>query len=287
MNNPLENNPAPYQDEFKPDLADYKRVVQEKDRIQQILKKKVKELERLNNELEEFAHVASHDLQEPLRKIAAFSERLKETLPDNLNPDVQLYLSRMLSAAENMRLMIDNLLDFSQSTKYRGDFIPTDLNEVIRAIRADLSVALLDTTITCSLLPVIDGVPEQLTQLFTKILSNAIKFKKSGQDPQIVIQARKLHAGDIEIFHLNDQETFFEISVTDKGIGFEQEYSEKILQLFQRLHGKNEYPGSGIGLAICKKIVENHQGIFHASGEPGKGASFYIILPQFQTDYHG
>ncbi len=269
----------------EPDLSDYKQMVLEKEKFQKILENKVRELDRSNKELEEFAYIASHDLQEPLRKITSFSERLKEKLPVNLEPDVQLYLNRMLAATENMRTLIDNLLEFSRTSRNKEPFSQVDLNNVIADVKADLELKIEESRVIIETdkLPVIDAIPLQMRQLFTNLFTNAIKFRKPDQPPHITISSRLLSDEDKEVHHLKGDTSYYEITVTDKGIGFEQEYADKIFQIFQRLHGKAEYPGSGIGLAICKKIAENHMGFISARGTPGEGASFHIILPETQS----
>jgi len=285
MENPTENSAHKAEGQSEPDLSDYKQMVLEKERFQKILENKVKELDRSNKELEEFAYIASHDLQEPLRKITSFSERLKEKLPPNLEPDVQLYLNRMLAATDNMRTLIDNLLEFSRTSRSSEPFIRINLNTILAEVKADLELKIEETTaqIHAEKLPEIDAIPMQMRQLFTNLFTNAIKFKKPNEAPQIHISSRILRDDEKEFHHLMPNMNYIEITVQDKGIGFDQEYSQKIFQIFQRLHGKAEYPGSGIGLAICKKIAENHRGLIFAKGKQGEGAAFMIILPESQT----
>ncbi len=288
MNAALDNKPSGNEGEPEPNLSDYKKIVQEKERIQKILENKVRELDRSNKELEEFAYVASHDLQEPLRKITSFSERLKEKLPQNIEPDVQMYLTRMLAATSNMRMLIDNLLEFSRTRRNSEPFIQTDLNAIVAEAKADLELKIEENSavIECGQLPVISAIPLQMKQLFTNLFSNAIKFRKPVENPQIKVTGRELSRTEKENYHLKTDEGAFLITVQDNGIGFEPQYALKIFQIFQRLHGKVEYPGSGIGLAICKKIVDNHKGVLYAESTAGAGATFTIILPQHQTDTH-
>ncbi|MBA4167888.1 MAG: hypothetical protein H0X41_10165 [Chitinophagaceae bacterium] len=288
MENSPDNNPSYYKDGSEPNLSDYKKIVQEKERFQKILENKVKELDRSNRELEEFAYVASHDLQEPLRKITSFSERLKEKLPANLEPEIQMYLNRMLAATNNMRMLIDNLLEFSRISTHGEPFTTTDLNSIIAEVKADLELKIEETraVIQSETLPVIDAIPMQMRQLFTNLFSNAIKFRRPNDVPRIMVSSSIFGKEEKEVHHMRPDDNVYMISVTDNGIGFEQEFSAKIFQIFQRLHGKAEYPGSGIGLAICKKIVENHKGEISALGDPATGATFNIVLPQFQTEPH-
>ena len=283
MEKSVDNNASTNTVRTEPDL-DYKQMVLEKEKFQKILENKVRELDRSNKELEEFAYIASHDLQEPLRKITSFSERLKEKLPSNLEPDVQLYLNRMLAATDNMRTLIDNLLEFSRTSRISEPFVGTDLNNIISEVRADLELKIEETStkIESDTLPVIDAIPMQMRQLFTNLFTNAIKFKGEGATPEIQIKASVLSDEEKDSSHLRQNTNYYKIIVKDYGIGFDQEFSMKIFQIFQRLHGKAEYPGSGIGLAICKKIVENHSGRIFAQSEPGKGAEFIIILPESQ-----
>jgi hypothetical protein len=278
MGNSVDYNLAGTEGKNEPNLSDYKK-------IQKILENKVRELDRSNKELEEFAYIASHDLQEPLRKITSFSERLKEKLPKDLEPDIQLYLNRMLAATDNMRRLIDNLLEFSRTSRTTEPFVKTDLNEIIAQVKADLELKVEETNteIITEKLPVIDAIPIQMRQLFTNLFTNSIKFKQPDKHPYIKITCRLLDENEKDEYHVRNDGNIYQLSVTDKGIGFEQEFALRIFQIFQRLHGKAEYPGSGIGLAICKKIVENHRGQIFARSEPGEGAEFVIIIPELQS----
>jgi light-regulated signal transduction histidine kinase (bacteriophytochrome) len=285
MDKRVENTSPQAEKRAEPDLSDYKQMVLEKEKFQKILENKVRELDRSNKELEEFAYIASHDLQEPLRKITSFSERLKEKLPPNLEPDVQLYLNRMLAATDNMRTLIDNLLEFSRTSRSSEPFVKLDLNQVLSEVKADLELKIEESNarIEYEKMPTLDAIPMQMRQLFTNLLSNAIKFRKPEEAPFITISCKFLSDEEKEEEQLRESTNYFEIIVKDRGIGFNQEFEHKIFQIFQRLHGKAEYPGSGIGLAICKKIAENHSGLLFARGEQGMGAAFFIILPESQT----
>ena len=283
MEKSVDNNTSVNPGRAEPDL-DYKQMVLEKEKFQKILENKVKELDRSNKELEEFAYIASHDLQEPLRKITSFSERLKEKLPANLEPDVQLYLNRMLAATDNMRTLIDNLLEFSRTSRISEPFVKIDLNNIISEVKADLELKIEEssTKIESDVLPMIDAIPMQMRQLFTNLFTNAIKFKKADTTPEIEIRCSVLSDEEKDANHLRQPMQYYKLTVKDRGIGFDQEFSMKIFQIFQRLHGKAEYPGSGIGLAICKKIVENHSGRIFAESELGQGTEFIIIVPESQ-----
>jgi len=248
------------------------------------LEAKIKELNRSNAELEEFAYVASHDLQEPLRKLSTFSERLTAKYSTALQDEGQLYINRILAATNNMRLLIENLLDFSRVARTPDPFEAIDLNDTLRKVLGDLEVSIEEkhARITSEKLPAIEAQAPLMKQLFTNILSNALKFRKPEVSPLIEISCKTLSSGDAEMHNLNQQIKYYKIDVKDNGIGFEQEYAERIFQIFQRLHGKAEYPGSGIGLAICKKIVDYHNGVIYATGQLDEGTVITIILPEKQ-----
>jgi len=265
-------------------LAGSIRDITEQRRIEDDLKNKVEELNHTNRELEEFAYIASHDLQEPLRKITTYSDRLSEKYKDVLTGDGLMYLSRMIVSAENMRLLINDLLEFSRVSKSGQTYEQVDLNQTLRQVKSDLELIIEETgtQVNCNLLPVIDAIPSQMKQLFANIIGNAIKFHKPGVSPVITIEADILDEKEKTKFELAKNNTYYKISITDNGIGFEEEYNTRIFQVFQRLHGKSEYPGSGIGLAICKKILEYHHGTIYAESKLDTGARFVFILPQHQ-----
>ncbi|MBC7887730.1 MAG: PAS domain-containing protein [Ferruginibacter sp.] len=248
------------------------------------LENKISELNRSNRELEEFAYVASHDLQEPLRKISTFSQRLQIKFSDKLGEDGNLYINRVVAACENMRKLIDNLLEFSRISLNNPPPRQVDLSEIVNQAIDDLDLVIAETntTIKVGLLPSVEAISSQMLQLFVNILNNSIKFRKGNIPLQIKINARKLGMREKTEHQLSSKSVYFLIGIEDNGIGFEQQYAHKIFQIFQRLEGKSEYPGTGIGLSICKKIIVNHKGLIFAESEPGKGATFSIILPQFQ-----
>lgn len=252
---------------------------------EQELEIKVQELNRSNHDLEEFAYVASHDLQEPLRKLTTFGERLRNKCADQLSEEGLLYLNRMMASAENMRILIDNLLEFSRVTRTQNPFERKDLNEIVQEVLndQDLDVEEGKAEIQVHDLPSVEVVTPQMRQLFNNLLSNAIKFRRKGVLPRITIRSEKLSKTEKDKLKLRNSNLYYRIMVTDNGIGFEEAYSEKIFQLFQRLHGKAEYPGSGMGLAICRKITDNHKGLIMAASTPGHGSTFSIILPETQA----
>lgn len=246
--------------------------------------KNLRELNRSNKELEEFAYVASHDLQEPLRKIAMFSERLSAKHRDALDKEGQLFMDRILASTENMRRLIDNLLEFSRANRSSQAFELTDLKNVIDQVinNLELKIEETKTKIVISTLPRVEVVSSEMEQIFTNLLTNAIKFRHESEIPEISITARQATNQEKSEHNLPKSKVFHVFEIKDNGIGFEEEYAEKIFLVFQRLHGKTEYPGSGIGLAICKRIVENHKGVIFAKSTPGSGSTFTVILPEKQ-----
>lgn len=252
--------------------------------VQNELQRNLRELNRSNLELEEFAYGASHDLQEPLRKITTFGSRLLDKFGETLGEEGTMYINRMEVAAENMRSLIDNLLELSRVTRDNQPFEQMDLNLLIKNTAADLELTIDETgaEIHSSGLPVIDAIPSQLRQMFNNLLANALKFRRPDVRPVISVTAIKIDRATKEECFLEVEKTYYRIDIADNGIGFDQEYEQRIFQIFQRLHGKSAYPGSGIGLAICKRIAERHHGLIHAKGEEGKGAVFSVFLPEKQ-----
>ncbi|ULQ51878.1 PAS domain-containing sensor histidine kinase [Flavihumibacter fluvii] len=259
------------------DITQFKKVQNE-------LQRNLREVNRSNLELEEFAYAASHDLQEPLRKITTFGSRLQHKFASQLGDEGAMYIDRMQVAADNMRNLIDTLLELSRVTRNNQPFEKVDMNLLVKATITDLELAVDETgaEIIIGPLPIIDAIPSQLRQMFTNLLTNALKFRKPGISPLIQISAIKMDRAAKEEFFLDPEKNFYKIDIADNGIGFDQEYEQRIFQIFQRLHGKSTYPGSGIGLAICKRIAERHSGLIHAKGEEGKGAVFTVILPDQQ-----
>lgn len=247
------------------------------------LQKNIKDLYNSNKELEDFAYVASHDMQEPLRKITTFSTRLYDKFSTQLGDEGKTYLERMNVAANNMRILIENLLEISRTSREDHHFTKINLREAIQAAINELELKIEEHKVTIKILteiPEIEAVPSLMAQLFSNLLNNAIKFRSKSL-PVITVSARAINKTERENLFLPEK-TFFEIAVTDNGIGFEQEFAERVFQIFQRLHGKAEYPGSGIGLSICKKIVDKHNGIIYAKSEIGRGTTFFVVLPEKQ-----
>jgi signal transduction histidine kinase len=229
-------------------------------------------LEASNRELTDFAYVASHDLQEPLRKIQAFGDRLKSKYSAALGETGQDYLARMGDAAGRMQTLITDLLSFSRVTTKAQPFTPVDLDKVLREVLYDLEIRLEQTKgrVDAGNLGTVAADPLQMRQLFQNLIGNALKFGKPGESPVIRIWGHQSNG---------NQPPQLQVVFADNGIGFDQKYAEKIFVIFQRLHGRNEYEGTGVGLAICKKIVERHGGHIAASSTPGQGATFTVTLP--------
>lgn len=245
----------------------------------------IQELNRSNRDLEEFAYIASHDLQEPLRKISMFTERLMNKYKESLDEEGELFIARILASAGNMRTLIDNLLEFSRANRRSVTFDQVDIRSVFESVCSELELKIEETKATVDLsgtFPTIEAVASEMKQLFGNIVSNAIKFRKSSTIPRVSVQSGKLSKARKAALGLPQSSVFYELEIRDNGIGFEPQYSEKIFQIFQRLNGKAEFPGSGIGLAICKKIVEKHHGLIFATSVPDQGATFTVILPEKQ-----
>ena len=246
----------------------------------QKLKEKNQELKRSNEELESFNRVASHDLQEPIRKIQMFISRIADADLDNFSDKSKSYFDKIINSSDRMRMLIKYLLSYSRINKTKKDFVSVNLADILEKVQEDLEARIKESgvEITVDNLPTLNAVPFQMEQLFNNLLSNAIKYR-GIEDPKVVIDCKKLKRSEIPDDFVKKYKAYYRISVLDNGIGFDQEHSEKIFELFQRLHQKNEYSGTGIGLAICKKIVENHNGHIIAESKSGKGASFCVYLP--------
>jgi PAS domain S-box-containing protein len=245
------------------------------------LEQKNSELERSNKELSSFSYVASHDLQEPLRKIMMFGQMLAERDQDKLSEKGKDMLAKIQAGAVNMKRLIEDLLSFSRLQSYSQTTEEVDLNEIINQIKA----AYADTSPRASIqiraqhLPAISGISFQLNQLFENIISNSVKYAKPNVPPQIDITSQIVGGREIRQEGAEQNSAYHKITLSDNGIGFEQQYATRIFEIFQRLHKKQDYAGTGIGLAICKRIVQNHKGFIEAKGVPDVGASFIVYLP--------
>jgi PAS domain S-box-containing protein len=258
----------------------------EKKKIEQIILDYQKDLEaknlsllQTNAELASFAYIASHDLQEPLRKIQTFSTRIMEKDFNNISEGGKDHFNRMQASARRMQTLIEDLLTYSRTNTLGRKFEDVDLDQLVKEVKAELKEelqqkeAVIDTTEMCHA----HIIPFQFRQLLYNLISNALKFSHPSRPPQIKIKSEIVD--NLKMERLPPEKKYCHITVSDNGIGFEQEYSEKIFDLFQRLHGKAQYNGTGIGLAIVKKIVDNHHGVISAKGQLNKGATFDIYIP--------
>ncbi len=249
--------------------------ITQRKRNEERLRRYASVLERSNRELQDFAYVSSHDLQEPLRKIQAFGDRLRIKEGENLSEKGVDYLNRMLSAAVRMQRLIADLLQFSRLSTKAKQFEQVDLNLIVEEVLSDLEIIIENSgaTIEVKPLPIIEAEPTQMRQLFQNLIANAIKFRKEGVAPVIKIYWQEGKAGDSSV----------KILVEDNGIGFDEKYANKIFQIFQRLEGR-KYEGSGIGLAICQRIAGRHGGSINAKSKEGAGSTFIINLSTMQQE---
>src|SRR5436190_22684 len=240
-------------------------------------------LKQMNEELDQFAYMASHDLQEPLRKIQVFSDKILRN--NNFDPDSEKYFGKIINSSKRMQSLINNLLDFSRHTVSSNDFKKTSLNELVKNVLTELEVEIekSNAQINYENLPVVSAVPGLMQQLFYNLFSNAIKFRKPAVDLVIDVKAEKINPVDLSKFTKYGQgKNYYKISVKDNGIGFDDKYAEDIFRVFKRLHSYQEFEGTGVGLSICKKIVEKHNGFIRAESKIDNGSTFIIGLPEMQ-----
>ena len=239
-------------------------------------------LEQRNRDLQDFVYITAHDLQEPLGLIQAFGERLRSRYGGTLSEHGSLYLQRIESTAARMQNLIQGLLLYSQVTTEAHSFVETDLGEIVREVLTDLEVRIEQSgaRIEVNERPIIESDPLQMRQLFQNLVGNALKFSSKGK-PSVVRISSEL------VPPATDSREYCRITVQDNGIGFDTKYQHRIFSIFQRLHKRTEYDGTGIGLTICKMIVERHAGMIEAKSEPGMGATFIIELPCRQAEDTG
>jgi hypothetical protein len=254
-----------------------RRMSEEKVRLlnQQLLENN-RSLKATIEELDRFAYVASHDLQEPLRKILVFSDKLLSTQRQHASEDMLRYMEKIVKASERMQKLINDLLSFSRQDDNAAGFTEISLNELIADVLSDMEVEIEkhQAQITINPLPVLWANPSQMRQLFQNLISNGIKFRKPGCQPVINVYCVSTNAPLLDGF-----DSHCRIVVQDNGIGFDEKYAEEIFVVFKRLHSYHEYEGTGVGLSICKKIIDKHRGRITAESKPGNGATFYIDLP--------
>jgi len=281
------------------DIDDYKKAEREIRTLNEDLEKRVRErtaelgranrqlsganaelhvsslrLEQTNRELQDFASVASHDLQEPLRKVQAFGDRLKTECREAMHEQGRGYLDRMLNSTKRMQSLIEDLLKFARVTSHASPFLAVDLAQVAREVLSDLEVRIAETKarVEVGQLPAIEADGVQMRQLLQNLIGNALKFHQDGKPPEV-----RVYAENVDLEQASDG--MFRLIVEDKGIGFDEKYLDRIFTVFQRLHRREEFDGTGVGLAICRKIAQRHGGDITAKSSPGQGASFVVALP--------
>lgn len=265
------------------ELSDIKNNLEQKvEKRTAELKKANKNLEASNAELQQYAFIASHDLQEPLRKIITFTRIIEERFLEK-TPEAIQYMDKIITSSERMRTLINDLLNYSRIS-VDPKFAFTDLTKIVNQALVDLEVSITEKNaqVVFSNLPVIEIVPEQITQVFQNIISNALKFSKKDLPPFVKIYAERVQKKSAES-KPSVNGNYCRITIADNGIGFDEVYLDRIFSMFQRLHGKSEYKGTGIGLSITKKIIENHNGLITAKSKEDEGSTFIIILPVSQA----
>jgi len=256
------------------DIHEFKLIQEALHQSEEKLRLFTTQLERSNRELQDFAYVASHDLQEPLRKIVVFGERLKEKSSAHLEAESLDYLERMQKAASRMQTLINDLLSFSRITSKARPFEPVNLTEVGQEVVNDLEgrIAQVNGHVELGMLPTIDAEPLQMRQLLQNLIGNALKFRRPEEPPVVKVESQIINGSSPE-------QKLFRLTVSDNGIGFDEKYLDRIFNVFQRLHSRNEYEGTGMGLAIVRKIAAFHGGDVTAKSQPGHGATFVVTLP--------
>jgi signal transduction histidine kinase len=265
---------------INPAVRKIRLLMKDMGRSHEELKSYAVKLERSNRELQDFASVAAHDLQEPLRKVQAFSDRLKSKYAASFDDQGRDYLERVQNAARRMQTLINDLLTYARVSTKAQPFVPTDLAEAARAVVSDLEVRIEQVKghVEVGDLPTVDADPLQVRQLMQNLIGNALKYHRPEEAPRVKVYSR-LAAEEGPSSASASQDGVCQILVEDNGIGFDEVYSERIFTIFQRLHGRNEYEGTGVGLAVCRKIADRHGGTITARSTPGKGSTFLVTLP--------
>jgi PAS domain S-box-containing protein len=258
-----------------------KQEIEERKRAEFKERSLAAELRRSNEDLEQFANVASHDLQEPLRKVRAFGDRLHFKFHDQLGEEGGDYIDRMQKSAARMQQLIDDLLTYSRVTTLAQPFARVNLDAIVQGVLGDLEERIIQTggQVEVGTLPTIDADASQMHQLLLNLIGNALKFHRPGIPPRVHITAEAVVDPRNGVRPNDAFAESYRVIVADNGIGFDERYVDRIFQMFQRLHGRNKFEGTGIGLAICRKIVERHAGTIAAHGQPDRGATFEILLP--------
>ena len=250
--------------------------------MEALVKQRTEELERSNSDLQQFAHVASHDLKEPLRKIMIFSNKLIDTMGDQMSPKAMEFTEKINKSAKRLSGMVDGVLNYSIINANDDEMKLIDLNEVIKDVLSDLELVIeqKNVNIQVSDLPVVMGIPSLVQQLFYNLINNALKFSRENIQPRITISSGIIHTDNLpDGYSKNGVEKYSDIRIQDNGIGFNQKYAETLFNIFIRLNSKEKYEGTGLGLTLCKKIVDRHNGKIIAEGKEGEGACFRVLLP--------
>jgi signal transduction histidine kinase len=257
------------------DVTEIKETQLQKERL-------IEELKRTNAALEEFTRAASHDLKEPIRKVHIFTQRLHQKLDGKMDEEERGLIEKVKTSASRMMMLVEDLLSYSDISYKTQDLEEIDLNEKLQHVLSDLELVIQEKNarIDVGNLPVIKGYRRQLAQLFQNLIGNALKYTKPDEQPVIRIRARKIRKEELPANFIPASENYHLIEVEDNGIGFNQQDAERIFNVFIRLHGKERYSGTGIGLSIVKKVAENHGGFVYARSEEGKGATFSVLLPE-------
>jgi signal transduction histidine kinase len=259
--------------------------IAERKKAEEKLEQFTRELERSNRELQDFAFVASHDLQEPLRKIQAFGDRLRLKYGEALKDDGKDYLERMQNAARRMHILINDLLTYSRVTSKAQPFAKVNLDGIARDVINDLEVRMQQTGgwVQLDSLPTIEAEPVQMRQLLQNLIGNALKFRQPEVPPTVKVSSRMMTKDEINLPD-SKAEQAYELQIADNGIGFDEKYLDRIFTPFQRLHSRSDYEGTGMGLAVCRKIVERHGGTITARSVVGQGTTFVVVLPATQNE---
>jgi two-component system CheB/CheR fusion protein len=262
------------------------------DILEQKVKERTEELQRINTELEEsnnellqFASIASHDLKEPLRKIIMFSNLVKDRHNEALPGGAREYINKIISSSTRMGVLVNDLLSFTKLSVQHNKFQRVELNTIISEVLSDLELTIREKKAVIDMgdLPAAEIIPVEMRQVFQNIISNALKFTRENVPPRIEISGTRV--SELSFTDSFDKEgAYVRIAIRDNGIGFGNEYAEKIFTIFQRLHNQSKYDGTGIGLAIARKIISKHNGIITAMAKPGEGACFVIVLPLVQAE---
>lgn len=254
--------------------------------VERIVSERTAELKKINQELEQFAYSACHDLQEPLRKIMVFADRLQLFGKEVLNEELKGYVQKINQSTRKMSALVNDLLNYAQADNSARFFKRTDLNEITTSVMDDLELLISKQRAITFIdkLPIIEAVPTQMHQLFFNLVSNSLKFVAAGRVPVISISCRCLFNTEMMDLDLHPDKKYYQLEFKDNGMGFNPSYSNTIFTIFRSLNDREAYPGSGIGLALCKKIVEQHNGLIFADGKENAGAKFTIILPGTQDD---